>query len=168
MRFHANRRVIINGYEEQIRYHNGIKISGKRKQRFTIGYYKGVMVFFAARRCMCLNGKEKTVYLVTNEGVSANEAFRAYKHRWPVEKFFRTVKQHIGLKDCQARSAKKQEVHFFAVIFIYALLEMEKFSKKAKNPEQILHKIRLLQLAGKPIQFETFFSFTRKTFLCSV
>ncbi len=73
---------------------------------------------------------------------------------------FRTAKQHIGLKDCQARSAAKQEAHIFAVFVAFAFLDLEKFAKKAPNPEQILHKIQRSWKEGKPYQFETFLCIT--------
>jgi response regulator RpfG family c-di-GMP phosphodiesterase len=60
------------------------------------------------------------------------------------------------LKDCQARSAVKQEAHIFAVLVAYAFLEIQKINFKAKNPEQILHKIRRGKSSQLYDQFETF------------
>ena len=67
MRFHSNKKVVLKGHESQIRHHKAIKVTGKRKQRFVQGSYKGIPVFFAARKQKNKKGVEKVVYLVTSE-----------------------------------------------------------------------------------------------------
>lgn len=156
MRFHSNKKVVINGDNAQVRNHKYIKISSNRKSRVVKAYYKDEAVFIVAFKRQGKNGKIKTIYLVTSERDSPGKMIKAYKKRWGIEKTFRTTKQHLGLRDCQARSASKQEVHIFAVFVAYAFLAIQKNNQKAKNPEQILHKIR----RGKSRQlhdlFETF------------
>jgi transposase len=98
----------------------------------------------------------KIVYLVTSEWTAPKRTINAYKKRWGIEKVFRTTKQHLGLRDCQARSASKQEAHIFAVFVTYAFLSIQKINHKTKNPEQILHKIRHRKSVKLHDQFETF------------
>jgi Transposase DDE domain len=156
MRFHSNKKVVINGKEEQVRNHKGIKMSSKKKGRVVNGYYKGISVFIVAFKRIDKNGKEKFVYLITSEKASPKKMIRIYKKRWFIEKAFRTAKQHLGLRDCQARSTSKQEAHIFAVFVAFAFLEIQKFDRGAKNPEQILHKIRLGRSVQLRDQIETF------------
>ena len=156
MRFHSNKKVVINNKEAQIRNHGLIKISGKRKRRAVRGFYKGIGAYFVAFKRLDKKGKVKMVYLVTSEKESPKETIQTYKKRWNIEKFFRTAKQHLGLRDCQALSAAKQEAHIFAVFVIYAWLQIQKFNRKAKNPERILHKIRKQKNGNLLVQFETF------------
>jgi hypothetical protein len=156
MRFNSNKKVVINNKEAQIRKHGIIKTSGKRKRHAIRGFYKGIAAYFVAFKRTEKSGKVKIVYLVTSEKESPKKTIQTYKKRWNVEKFFRTAKQHLGLRDCQALSAAKQEAHIFAVFVIYAWLQIQKFNRKAKNPEQILHKIRKQKNGNLLVQFETF------------
>lgn len=156
MRFHSNKRVVIHGKEEQLRKHDGIKISNRKKGRVVSGFYKEIPVFIVAFKRKEKSGKIKHVYLVTSENDSPKKMISIYKKRWAIEKVFRTAKQHLGLKDCQAQSAAKQETHIFAVFAIFAFLEIQKINFRAKNPEQILHKIRRNKQGILRLQFETF------------
>lgn len=156
MRFHSNKKVVINGQIAQIRKHKRIKISSKRIGRVVKGCYKSEAVFIVAFKRQEKRGGEKIVYLVTSDRVAPKKLISAYKKRWGIEKVFRTTKQHLGLRDCQARSAPKQEVHIFAVLVAYAFLAIQKINHKAKNPEQILHKIRRGKSSRLYDQFETF------------
>lgn len=156
MRFNSNKKVVIGKKEAQIRKHELIKISSKRKSRSIHGFYKGVSVYFVAFKRSDKKGKVKLVYLVTSEKEPPKMTIQTYKKRWNIEKFFRTAKQHLGLRDCQALSAAKQEVHIFAVFVGYAWLQIQKFNRNAKNPEQILHKIRKQKTGDLSVQLETF------------
>lgn len=156
MRFHSNKKVVINGQVAQIRKHDQIKISSNKKGRVVKGYYRGEPVFIVAFKRKEKRGAIKVVYLITSEKESPKKTINAYKKRWGIEKVFRTTKQHLGLRDCQARRAAKQETHILAVFVVFAFLEMQKIRLKAKNPEQILHKIRGCRRGQLNDQFETF------------
>ena len=156
MRFHSNKKVVIGWQEAQIRNHKRIKISTKKNARAVTGYYKGEVVYLVAFKRKEKSGKIKIVYLVTSEKEAPKKTIAAYKKRWGIEKVFRTTKQHLGLRDCQARSASKQEAHIFAVFVAYSFLEIQKLKHRAKNPEQILHKIRRGKHCRLHDQFETF------------
>jgi len=55
---------------------------------------------------------------------------------------FRTLKQSLGIKDCQSTSIQKQRAHIFATFLAFAEIEKQKIFKKKKSPEQVLKKIR--------------------------
>ena len=156
MRFHSNKKVLVNGEVAQIRKHERIKILTNKRGRVVKGYYKGEEVFLVAFKRKEKKGKVNIIYLVTNEREAPKKTIAAYKKRWGIEKVFRTTKQHLGLRDCQARSASKQEGHIFAVFVAYAFLAIQKNNYGAKNPEQILHKIRRSKSSQLHDQFETF------------
>jgi hypothetical protein len=156
MRFNSNKKVVIGGKEAQIRNHELLREVGGRSRRTVHGFYKGIGVYFVAFKRKEKSGKIKFVYLVTNVKETPQKTIHTYKKRWNIEKFFRTAKQHLGLRDCQALSAAKQEVHIFAVFASYAWLQIKKFNRKAKNPEQILHKIRNRKAGDLIVKFETF------------
>lgn len=156
MRFHSNKKVIIRGQESQLRKHEYIKISSNRRCRAVKCYYKTEEVFVVAFKRKDKKDRIKIIYLVTSERDNPRRTIRAYEKRWGIEKVFRTTKQHLGLRDCQARSTAKQETHIFAVFVAYAFLAIQKNNYRAKNPEQILHKIRRLKHGKLYYQFETF------------
>lgn len=156
MRFHSNKKVVIGKKEAQIREHNGIKISSNKRGRIVQGSFKGEDVFFVAFKRKEKDGKVNIIYLVTSERESPKKLIRIYKKRWGIEKVFRTTKQHLGLRDCQARSAESQETHIFAVFVAYTFLAIQKNNRRAKNPEQILHKIRRRKSQKLIDRFETF------------
>ena len=156
MRFHSNKKVFINGEEAQVREHKRIKISSNKNARIVKAYYKGEPILIVAFKRIDKKGKIKIIYLVTSERRSVKAMIKTYRKRWGIEKVFRTTKQHLGLKDCQARSALKQETHIWAVFVAYAFLEIQKINRKAKNPEQILHKMRRGESSDLLDQFETF------------
>ena len=156
MRFNSNKKIVIGTKDAQVRKHELIKTSSKRRARSVRGMYKGVSVYFVAFKRYDKNGNAKFVYLVTSEKEPPKKTIKTYKKRWNIEKFFRTAKQHLGLRDCQALGAAKQEVHILTVFVAYAWLQIQKFNRKAKNPEQILHKIRKQKTGDLVVQLETF------------
>ena len=156
MRFNSNKKIVIGSKEAQIRRHKLLKEVGGRDRRTVHGFYKGIGLYFVAFKRKEKSGKIKFVYLVTNVKETPKKTINTYKKRWNIEKFFRTAKQHLGLRDCQALSAAKQEAHIFVVFACYAWLQFQKFNQKTKNPEQILHKIRRQKSRTLIVQFETF------------
>jgi len=156
MRFNSNKVVVIGNKIAQIRKQGIIKESGSRKQRAVRGHYKGIPVYFVACKQTDKKGKAKIVYLVTSEKQSPKKTIKTYRKRWNIEKFFRTAKQYLGMRDCQALSAAKQETHIFAVCVAYAWLQIQKFRLNAKNTEQILNKIRRKKSRDLIVKFETF------------
>jgi len=156
MRFNSNKKIIIGSKEAQIRHHKLLKEVGGRDKRIVHGFYKGIGLYFVAFKRKEKSGKIKFVYLVTNVKETPKKTIKTYKKRWNIEKFFRTAKQHLGLRDCQALSAAKQEVHIWAVFVSYAWLQFQKSKQKTKNPEQILHKIRRKKDRNLIVEFETF------------
>jgi hypothetical protein len=47
-----------------------------------------------------------------------------YARRWEVEEFYRDAKQHLGLGDCQMRSAEGTRRHWYLVLLMYSLLRL--------------------------------------------
>lgn len=45
---------------------------------------------------------------------------KTYKKRWPIEKMFRTIKQHLGLQECQSTKMDTQLNHAAAVLLAYS------------------------------------------------
>jgi hypothetical protein len=60
------------------------------------------------------------------ENLTPKQHILAYEHHWPIEKFFRTAKQHLGVRDCQSTSIKKQRAHIFGFYRIRSTKDIQK------------------------------------------
>ena len=58
-----------------------------------------------------------------------------YKKRWPIEKLFRTSKQHLGTAECFSTQLETQEKHIAAVLLAYAIDLM----RNSQTKKQLLH-----------------------------
>ena len=69
------------------------------------------------------------------------EHLSSYNLRWNIEKFFRTIKQYLGLSHCQSTKIKHQNAHINSVFISYALIEYMRKIKNYKCPENIINEI---------------------------
>ena len=51
---------------------------------------------------------------------------------------FRTIKQHLGLQECQSRKIETQLNHAAAVLLAYSHVIIQQKKKKLKTPEEAL------------------------------
>ena len=70
------------------------------------------------------NGKKPVKYLVTNRAYwEISRILNVYRKRWTgTETFHRDGKQHLGMGDCQLRTAKGQTRHLYLVMLAHSLL----------------------------------------------
>ena len=143
MRIARNRIVISeNGIKAQLQNHPELKLKGNQRYKTIKATYKGFECFFTAHKVYSKNRKPRIVYIVSDLDISAKEQAEAYDIRWEIEEAFRTMKQSLGLADCQCLSAKKQRAHIFATFLAYAKLQVEKNKLKLKNPEEVIRLLR--------------------------
>lgn len=144
MRFHSNRKVEVNGFKGQWRVdeHPAFKI--KKNQRCIVKQVQ----WHGLRLCViALKVQHKIkgwiqLFLVTTATLKkARTITNIYKLRWKIEVFFRTIKQKLGLGDCQARSLSKQKAHYLAVFFAYT--GMDHHNKHYTNSESYDQIIKL-------------------------
>ena len=89
-------------------------------------------------------GAKQVVFVVSNmENFTPKQRILAYALRWPIEKMFRTVKQSLGIQDCQSVNEQKQRAHILATFLAFTELEIQKIAKRKKSPEQVLKIIKL-------------------------
>ena len=114
-------------------------MKGKRKDSSTIkGFWNGEPAYFTAERY----DEDTVVFLISNFQAAPQEHIKIYRMRWHIEKFFRTAKQRLGLKDCQSRKLVAQYNHILYVCVAYSLLQLERKSKKYKTPEEAHRRLR--------------------------
>jgi hypothetical protein len=142
MKMHANRVVILQSEEKApIREAFKGKLKGRKWRTISI-IWKGLTLFLTAYKRYNKYDECKIIYQVSNYCATASAHVNAYKRRWHIEKFFRTTKQSLGLKDCQSRSLTRQTNHIDKVFIAYTILQMERRKYKLKTPEAALKQIK--------------------------
>lgn len=142
MKMHSNRTVKLqSGEEAAIREIFKRKLKGKRWRTIPV-VWKGLPLFITACKRYNKHGECKIIYQVSNYRATASAHFHAYKRRWHIEKFFRTSKQSLGLKDCQSRNLTRQAHHIDNVFVAYTILQMERRKYKLETPEAALRLIK--------------------------
>lgn len=130
LRFRSSISVFVEGYGKfQLRDHPAFKFN--RNQRCIIReiMWHGFSLRIIAIKVFDRKKGWSVIFLVTNASLEkACEYADFYKERWQIEPLFRDFKQTRGLQDCQARSIKMQEAHFFACLYSFLT---EKINKPA-------------------------------------
>jgi hypothetical protein len=138
MRIARDRVVMINGKLLQLRYQPALKLIRNERCKSANGFYKCCACTFTVHKQKQKNGKWKVMFIISNMKLSAKDHVVAYSKRWGIEKCFRTMKQSLGLKDCQMLSSTKQRHHIFNVFLAYSMATIEKIANKKKSVEEIL------------------------------
>jgi hypothetical protein len=88
--------------------------------RFPVNLYKQV---FKNR------GGSGDRYLITNDETMSDGRFKAfYKKRWSVETYHESIKRNTNTGGSPAHTERTQSNHVFAVIYVYAKLELAKLN----------------------------------------
>lgn len=143
MRMPKNRTVVINGREALLKNQPCFQLKRNERYKTKRGTYKGIPAIFTCHKRKGVNGKHQIVFIISNlENLTPKEHVLAYSCRWPIEKMFRTLKQSLGVQQCQCVSGEKQRAHIFATFLAFTELEMRKIDQKKRSPEQVLKNIR--------------------------
>jgi SRSO17 transposase len=143
MRFHSNRIIEKKGLKAAIRNHPALQLKRGRIKRTTRANWNSMLgLYFTSHRRQLKNGRFTIVFLVSNFKATSSQHVEFYRHRWGVEKFFRTAKQKLGLGDCQSRKLERQNAHIFKVFLAYAVAQHERIKYKLPNAERAIKSIR--------------------------
>jgi len=141
-RYHSNRRVETKNECTQVKKLKVLRVSGKSPIRSTKIKWKKLRLYVIALFRRNAVGRNIITYYVSNYKAPKKQHVFAYSIRWNIEKFFRTAKQKLGLKDCMVRNKDGQKKHITNVFFAYALLQFEKTRRKLKNVEVLIKSIK--------------------------
>ncbi len=143
MKIQANRVIVTkDGSRNQIRKTSTLQLLRNERAKSIKASYKGLSLDFVAHKRRCKDNEWETVYLVGNMNISAKEYVKCYVSRSAVEKMFRTIKQSLGVAQCQVLSGQKQRSHIFATFMAYVFLEQQKIANQKQCPEDIIHLLR--------------------------
>jgi len=144
IRMPKDRRVVIDGKELPLKDHSIFQLKRNERYKTAKCTYKGIPAYITSHKRKGPRGTKQIVFVISNmEGLSPKQHIDAYAFRWPVEKMFRTLKQYLGLQECQSTSVEKQRAHIFATFLAFTELEMHKINKKKKSPEEVLKFFRV-------------------------
>lgn len=144
IRMPRSRQVVIeNGPELPLKNQPFFQLKRNERYKAINCSYKGIRTMAISHKRKGPNCTKQTVFIVSNlESLSPKEHIEAFNCRWPIEKMFRTIKQHLGFQQCQSTFVEKQRAHIFAIFLAFAELEIKKINKKKKSAEEVLEIIR--------------------------
>ena len=64
-------------------------------------------------------------FITLDTALTTDELLNHYKHRWPIETFFRETKKHLGLNHYQVRSSCSIKRYFLLLMMTYVYCELE-------------------------------------------
>jgi hypothetical protein len=149
MRIPRDRVVTINNKTLKIKNQPALKLIRNERSKSAKGYHKGYACTLTVNKRKLKSGRWEVVFIISNMNLSAKEHVIAYARRWGIEKMFRSMKQYLGLKDCQMVSSLKQRLHIFNVFLAYSIATVEKIANKKKSVEEMLKFWRNSKLVQK-------------------
>lgn len=143
MKMHANRVVTLKSGEKGALRNilKGKMLKGRRWRTIRI-IWQGLELYVTAHKRYNKHEECKIIYLVSNYRTTSSNHAKAYDQRWNIEKFFRTGKQHLWLKDCQSRKALRQKNHIDRVLIAYTILQFLRRKWKLETPEAALRRMK--------------------------
>ena len=141
-RMHSNRKVTYKGQEIKINQIEDLKLKGKQKARTIKVMWYGLELFITAEKRISKSGKESIVFLAATYKARPSKYVKDYKKRWPIEKFFRTAKQYLGIQECFSRDLDIQSQHIAAVFVAYAIAQYEMKKRSLDNSEQAIKALK--------------------------
>lgn len=131
-----NRIITVNGKSGQAQ--KLVKLTKNRKILSVEAYFAGTPCWIHVVK----RNDKKIVYLISDDYIKPKLIMKLYKIRWKIECFHRTSKQMLGVKQCQMRALKKQELHVLSVMLAYAHAELIRIRFKLKHTEAAIRLIR--------------------------
>jgi hypothetical protein len=144
MRLPKNRKIrrSMRELEAKIGDHWQYKLKGNTRIKRFEGFIQGVWRYITAYKQKNRKCEYETRYLISNFKEKPQNILACYIYRWSIEKFFRTVKQKLGIQDCLSRSIGGQANHIWAVFVAYGIADTIKLKKGYKTTDETIRLIR--------------------------
>jgi DDE family transposase len=138
VRMRSNCVAEYQGQRLAIRDIKTLKPKGRQTARTIAVLWHGIPLYITAELRIDKHGKKSVVYQASTFEAKPIEHVRIYKMRWPIEIFFRTAKQRLGLEECSSRKLETQESHVASVLLAYTLVQCDRKIRNFKNPEEAI------------------------------
>ena len=142
---HSNRVVQYKGKKAKLKdllLKAGIRPRGRQMARTISVVWHQMKLELTIVRRIDKNDDESFVFQIATYKTKPNEHLKNYKKRWPVEKFFRTTKQYLGLQECFSRVFETQRDHVASVFLAYSLAQLDMKKYKLKTPEDAIRRAK--------------------------
>jgi hypothetical protein len=136
--------VIYKGKKIQLQDCKDLHLNSNQNQKKIVAEWNGEMWYFIAVRRSGKRGP-KIIYLIANFKTKSRLYAKIYDSRWKIEKFFRTGKQFLGLKNSFSLEAKIYLNHMKCVFFAYCLLQLLMKKFKLDSIEDAIRKAQALK-----------------------
>jgi hypothetical protein len=142
MRMAKNRTVWYKNKKQALSKISDLQPKGRHKARTIKVIWHELSLYITAQKRIDKHGDETIVYQVSTYAAKPSKHVAIYKKRWPIEKMFRTTKQHLGLQECFSTKIDVQLNHVTSVFLAYALLELERKAQKLPTPEAAIRSLK--------------------------
>src|SRR5471030_1153523 len=116
---HKNRTVEFKGVKIAIDKINALRLKGRQMAKTVVVKWHDMLLHITAAKRIDRHLNESIIYQAATFVAKPSKHAAIYKKRWPIEKFFRTAKQHLGLQDCFSTRLETQLDHFSSVLLAY-------------------------------------------------
>lgn len=135
IRMHSNRVVEYKGKRLKLREIKWLRPKGRQMSRTIQVLWQGIRLYITAAKRIDRHGTETVVFQAATYEAKPSKHTENYKHRWSIEKLFRTTKQSLGLQKCFSRKIDTQFNHICAVLLAYSMAQLEMKQRHFKNSE---------------------------------
>lgn len=142
-RMHSNRKVEYQGVEICLRDIEILKPKGRQEARTISVVWHGIELEITAHLRTNKREIKSIVYQASTKKAKPIEHVKIYKKRWPIEKLFRTCKQHLGLEECFSRNMDTQLNHVAATFLAYTFAQLEMKKQKLECLEDAIKALKL-------------------------
>ena len=146
MKIPRSRKVKTKDNNVQLKLNPALRLLRNQRSAKLFAEYAGCNLYFSVQKRKNKNGEYSTVFLVSNMNLKAKEYLVIYDGRWNIEVMFRTLKQSLGLAQCQSRNLEYQRAHIYSSFFSYGFIQHEKQANSFKNPEVAIKHLSELKL----------------------
>jgi hypothetical protein len=146
MKIPRSRKVKTKKFNIQLKLNPALKLLRNQRSAKIFAEYANCDLYFSVQKRKDKNGEYSTVFLVSNMNLKAKEYLIVYEGRWDIEIMFRTLKQSLGLSQCQSRNLEYQRAHIYSSFFSYGFIQHEKESFSFENSESTIKHLSSLKL----------------------
>lgn len=136
--------VLYKGQKMQLQDCPALMLNSNQNQKKILAEWNGELWYFIAVKRSGKRGP-KIIYLIANFKTKSKNYAKIYDSRWKIEKFFRTAKQSLGLKNSFSLEARIYLNHMKCVFFAYCLLQLLMKKFKLDSVEDAIRKAQALK-----------------------
>jgi hypothetical protein len=137
--------VLFNGKMVKLKHCKELRLNRYQNAKTILAEWNGQLWHFTAVRQEGKRGS-KIIYLIASFNAKPKIYAKTYNLRWTIEKFFRTAKQSLGLKDAMSQYAHIYLNHTKCVFLAYIMVQLYMKKYRLKSSEDAIRSIQDLKM----------------------